>query len=350
MKYINLGRTGVQVSRLCLGCMNFGGRTSESDAIAIIDHAIDQGINFIDTANVYGHEPGNYHEGRGRSELIVGKALQPSSNRDKIVLATKVHYPMHGEPNGGGNSRRHIMEQCHASLRRLNTDYIDLYQLHAADTAVSIDETLRALDDLVRAGKVRYIGTSGFPAWKLMEALWVSKELGLNRFVSEQPPYNLLDRRIERELLPMAQTYDLGIITWAPLAGGFLTGKYGANETVPGDSRYSEFWHGFGKEHYKAEVFTVIEHVSEIANEKESSLAQISLAWQLSQPGITSPIIGPRTMKQLQDALGAIDVELSEQEITKIDEVAPPGQFKVAYYGGGNTLWAGWQAAHFRPF
>ncbi|MCP5101512.1 MAG: aldo/keto reductase [Chloroflexi bacterium] len=348
MKYTNLGRTGVQVSRLCLGCMNFGGRTNEEDAIAIIDHAIDQGINFIDTANVYGHEPGNYDEGRGRSELIVGKALQPSRKRNKIVLATKAHYPMHGEPNGSGNSRRHIIEQCHESLRRLHTDYIDLYQLHAADTAVPIDETLRALDDLIRAGKVRYIGTSGFPAWKLMEALWVSKELGLNRFVCEQPPYNLLDRRIERELLPMAQTYGVGIITWAPLAGGFLTGKYRADEAVPEDSRFSEFWRGFGQEHYHDEVFEIIKQISGIANEKEASLAQLALAWQLIQPGITSSIIGPRTMAQLQDALGAVTVDLSEEDLTQINEIAPPGQFKVAYYGGSETLWAGWQVPQFR--
>ena len=348
MNYINLGRTGVQVSRLCLGCMNFGGRTQPEDAVTIIDYAIDQGINFIDTANVYGHEPGNYHAGRGRSEQIVGQALQPSSKRNKIVLATKVHYPMSDEPNGGGNSRRHIIEQCHASLHRLNTDYIDLYQLHAADTAVPIDETLRALDDLIRAGKVRYIGTSGFPAWKLVESLWVAKELGLNRFVCEQPPYNLLDRRIERELLPMAQTHGFGIITWAPLAGGFLTGKYRPNEATPEDSRYSEFWRGFGEAHYHPEVFEVIERVTAIADEKEASLAQIVLAWQLCQPGISSPIIGPRTMNQLQNALGALTIELTESDLKQIDEIAPPGQFNVAYYGGGDEMWAGWQVPQFR--
>lgn len=349
MKYTTLGRTGVQVSRLCLGCMNFGGRTNAADAEKIIDHAIDEGINFIDTANVYGHEPGNYHEGRGRSEQIVGQALQPSSKRSQIVLATKVHYPMYSGPNGGGNSRRHIMEQCHESLRRLNTDWIDLYQLHAADTAVPIDETLRALDDLVRAGKVRYIGTSGFPAWKLMEALWVAKEYGLNRFISEQPPYHLLDRRIERELLPMAQSYGLGIITWAPLAGGFLTGKYKPDQPVPDDSRFSEFWQSFGADHYRPSVFEVIEGLTAVAQAKNCSLAQLALAWQLHQPAITAPIIGPRTMAQLEDALGAEAIVLTQEELALIDNIARPTQFTVPYYGSGDEdgLWAGWQPAQF---
>ena len=347
MKYTTLGRTGVQVSRLCLGCMNFGGRTSAAEAETIIHQAIDAGINFIDTANVYGHEPGNYHEGRGRSEQIVGKALKSGSKRDNIVLATKTHYPMAPGPNGGGNSRRHIIEQCHESLRRLSTDRIDLYQLHAADTAVPIDETLRALDDLIRAGKVRYIGTSGFPAWKLLEALWVAKEYGLNRFISEQPPYNLLDRRIERELLPMAQSYGLGIITWAPLAGGFLTGKYKPDQPVPDDSRYSEFWRGFGAEHYRPSVFEIIERVTAVAQTKNCSLAQLALAWQLHQPAITAPIIGPRTTAQLEDALGAVDIELTPEDLTRVDEVARPTQFTVSYYGGEDEIWAGWQPAQF---
>ncbi len=349
MKYSTLGRTGVQVSRLCLGCMNFGGRTAAPEAESIIAQAIDSGINFIDTANVYGHEPGNYHEGRGRSEKIVGKALQSSGKRNQIVLATKAHYPMHSGPNGGGNSRRHIIEQCHDSLRRLNTDWIDLYQLHAADTAVPIDETLRALDDLIRAGKVRYIGTSGFPAWKLLEALWVAKEYGLNRFVCEQPPYNLLDRRVERELMPMAQSYGLGIITWAPLAGGFLTGKYKADEPVPENSRYSEFWRGFGAEHYRPSVFEVVAQLTAVAEAKNCSLAQLSLAWQLHQPAITAPIIGPRTVSQLEDALGAVSIELTSQELSRIDEIAGRNQFTVSYYGGdADETWTGWQPAQFR--
>ncbi len=347
MKYTNLGRTGVQVSRVCLGCMNFGGRTQPKEAIEIIDHAIAEGINFIDTANVYGHEPGNYHEGRGRSEQIVGQALQESSKRQKIVLATKAHFPMVSGPNGGGNSRRHIIEQCHESLRRLNTDYIDLYQLHSADVDVPIDETLRALDDLIRAGKIRYIGTSGFPAWKLMESLWVSKEYGLNRFVCEQAPYHLLDRRIERQLVPMTQSYGLGIITWAPLAGGFLSGKYRPNEVVPENSRYSEFWSSAVEMHYQEQTFAVIKGLTAVSEKLSCSLAQLAVAWQLHQPGITAPIIGPRTMEQLVDGLGAVDIELEDMILKQIDEIAPPNQFTVSYYGGEFGIWTGWEAPKF---
>ena len=201
MEYRNLGRTGVPVSVLCLGCMNFGGATPEEESIQIIHHALDSGINFLDTANVYS---------RGVSETVVGKALE--GKRQNVVLATKVHGRMSDNLLDYGNSRRHIIEQCEASLKRLNTDYIDLYQIHRPQSDIPIDETLRAMDDLIRAGKVRYIGTSSYTSWQLMEALWVAKELGLNRFVTEQPPYNLLDRSIERELIPMAQTYGIGLI------------------------------------------------------------------------------------------------------------------------------------------
>lgn len=206
------------MSRLCLGCMMFGGRTGPEDSYAIIDHSIGKGINFLDTANVYS---------RGESEKVVGEALSRNGKRDRIVLATKVHGPMDDEdPNAWRTSRRHIIQECEASLKRLKTDWIDLYQLHRPRPEIAIDETLRALDDLIRAGKVRYIGTSTFAAWQVMESLWASKELGLNRFVCEQPPYNILDRRIERELLPMARTYGIGTIPWSPLAGGLLSGKY----------------------------------------------------------------------------------------------------------------------------
>src|SRR5438105_4270000 len=231
MEYRQLGRTGVQVSSLCLGCMMFGRRTSPEDSESIIDRALDDGINFLDTANVYS---------RGRSEEITGAALKKSGQRQRVVLATKVHGQMaDDDPNAAGNSRRHIVAECEASLRRLQTDYIDLYQLHRPEPKTPIDETLRALDDLIRAGKVRYIGTSTFGAWQVVEALWVSKELVLNRFVSEQPPYNILDRRIERELVPMAQTFGLGLVPWSPVAGGLLTGKYRRGSATPEDSRYA---------------------------------------------------------------------------------------------------------------
>ena len=230
MEYRLLGRTGVRVSPLTLGCMMFGRRTEPEDAYAIVDRALDAGINFLDTANVYS---------RGRSEEITGEALQRNGQRARVVLATKVHGTMDDDdPNAQGTSRRHLVEQCEASLRRLQTDWIDLYQLHRPRPEIAIDETLRALDDLVRAGKVRYLGTSTFGAWQVVEALWAAKELGLNRFVCEQPPYNLLDRRVERELLPMCQTYGLAAIPWSPLAGGLLTGKYRRGEPPPEGTRY----------------------------------------------------------------------------------------------------------------
>src|SRR5579862_496348 len=229
MNYRQFGRTGVKVSELCLGCMMFGGKTGPEDSYAIIDRALDAGINSVDTANVYS---------RGRSEEVTGQALKRNGKRERVFLATKVHGTMdENDPNMQGTSRRHIIDQCEASLRRLQTDYIDLYQLHRPRPEIAIDETLRALDDLVRAGKVRYIGTSTFAAWQVVEALWAAKEYGLNRFVSEQPPYHILDRRIERELVPMARTYGIGLIPWSPLASGKLTGKYKRGETRPENSR-----------------------------------------------------------------------------------------------------------------
>ena len=229
MEYRPLGRTGVKVSELCLGCMTFGNTTEPEDSYAIVDRAIDAGINFLDTANVYS---------RGRSEEVTGEALKRNGKRSRIVLATKVHGRMaDDDPNAAGTSRRHIIEQCEASLERLQTDYIDLYQIHRPRSDTPIDEILRALDDLIQSGKVRYIGSSTFGAWQLVESLWVAKELGLNRFICEQPPYNILDRRIERELLPMAATYGIATIPWSPLGGGLLTGKY-RTENMPEEGRY----------------------------------------------------------------------------------------------------------------
>jgi aryl-alcohol dehydrogenase-like predicted oxidoreductase len=303
--------------------MMFGGRTEDLDAGAIIDRAIDAGINFLDTANVYN---------RGESEEVVGRALQRNGKRDRIVLATKVHGMMDDDdPNGHGNHRRHIIKQCEDSLRRLQTDWIDLYQIHRPMSAIPIDETLRALDDLVAAGKVRYIGSSTFAAWQLCESLWVAKELGLNRFVSEQPPYHLLDRRIERELVPFAQTYGFALIPWSPLAGGFLTGKYRRGEKPPQDARHQEGgWHV--SELVTEPSFTVLDVVIELAQEKGCTPGQLSLAWCAQQPAITCPIIGPRTMEQLEDNLGALAVKLTDGDRAKLDAVAPPGRMVVNYY------------------
>lgn len=339
MHYRSLGRTGVQVSQLCLGCMNFGGRADEAESTAIIDAALDAGINFVDTANVYGHAPDNYNYGRGRSEEIVGRALKREGKRARIVLATKAHFPVSDDPNNQGNSRRHIIEQCEASLKRLQTDYIDLYQLHHPSLDIPVDETLRALDDLIRAGKIRYIGTSAFAAWQIMEALWVSKEYGLNRFVCEQPPYNLLDRRIERELVPMAQTYGIGIICWSPLAGGFLSGKYQRDQAVPENTRFDKFWSGAREHQFTATAFDTVDALAALAQEKGCTLSQYALAWCAQQPAITSAIIGPRTMEQLQDNLEAINVEISAEDRASIDAVALPGRATVPYYGADGFAW-----------
>ena len=324
MKYVDLGRTGVSVSPLCLGCMMFGARTNLEDSCKIIDRAIDAGINFLDTANVYS---------RGESEKVTGEALKRNGKRDRIVLATKVHGPMDDDdPNAWRTSRRHIIQQCEASLKRLGTDWIDLYQLHRPRPEIAIDETLRALDDLIRAGKVRYIGTSTFAAWQLIESLWASKEHGLNRFVCEQPPYNILDRRIERELLPMARTYSIATIPWSPLAGGLLTGKYRKGEERPEDSRFALTQFEVMQRRYTDESLEVVEKLIPLAEEKGVTLSQFSLAWVMRQPGVTSPIIGPRTLEQLEDNLKAFPVALTDEDLARVDEIVPPGGMAAPFY------------------
>ncbi|RYZ10085.1 MAG: aldo/keto reductase [Myxococcales bacterium] len=333
-----LGRTGIRVSPLTLGAMMFGGRAGPEESQRIIDRAIEAGINFIDTANVYS---------LGRSEEVVGDALRRNGHRHHVVLATKVHGNMHPDdgldPNQAGNSRRQIIEQAEASLRRLKTDYIDLYQIHRPDPGTAIDETLRALDDLVRSGKVRYIGSSTYAAWQVVESLWASKELGLNRFVTEQPPYNLLDRRIERELIPAATTYGLGLIPWSPLAGGFLSGKYRRQGQQP-EGRFSD------RTHIRAaslldnpRAFDAVEALDGVAKEKNVPLSQLALAWTVRQPGITSPIIGPRTLEQLEDNLLALNVTFTEAELKRIDSISPPGSHTVSFYDaafGPNARWS----------
>lgn len=341
--YRLFGRTGVKVSPLTLGCMMFGRRTELDDSIRIIDRAIDAGINALDTANGYA---------RGRSEEFVGEALKRNGKRGRIVLASKVHFPMSDEdPNQSGISRRHIVEQAEASLRRLKTDYLDLYQIHRPHPEVAIDETLRALDDLVRSGKVRYIGTTTFAAWQVVEALWASKELHLNRFVSEQPPYNLLDRRIERELIPVAQTFGLAVIPWSPIGGGLLSGKYQRGQPIPDDARYSPVQRaqmGPGRRgnpaaRFVEEIYDVIEPLTAFAAEKGVPLSRLALAWVVQQPGITSPIIGPRTLGQLEDALQALELTLTPEDLKRIDTIIPPGThvspFYEAEHGAGQFRW-----------
>jgi aryl-alcohol dehydrogenase-like predicted oxidoreductase len=323
LEYRNFGRTGVKVSSICLGCMMFGGKTTPSDSYDIIDRALDAGVNFLDTANVYSI---------GRSEEATGEALKRNGKRNRVVLATKVHGKMGEDVNDLGNTRRHIIEQCDASLRRLQTDYIDLYQIHRPSPDVPIDETLRALDDLIRAGKVRYIGSSTYAAWQLVESLWVSKELGLNRFVCEQPPYNLLDRRIERELLPMARTYGFAVIPWSPLAGGLLTGKYTRGEEPPEGARFGDQTNPIYRRRLNDRIYDVVDGLKPIAEEKGCTLSQLALAWCLQQPGVTSPIIGPRTMEQFEDNMKALDVEITDDDRKRIDRVARRGDSVAPFY------------------
>jgi len=330
VEYRSLGRTGVQVSALCLGNLLFGARPEEqAEEVAIIDRALDAGVNFLDTANAYE---------RGACEERLGPVLRRDGKRRCVVLATKVHSRMaDDDPNAAGNSRRHIIEQCEASLRRLQTDWIDLYQLHRPQSDIPIDETLRAMDDLIRSGKVRYIGTSSFAAWQVVEAHWAARELGLNRFISEQPPYHLLDRRVERELLPMAQTYGLAVLPYSPLAGGFLTGKYRRNSSWPTDGRYTRIARERGDDarlHWLSSdaASAVVETLVALAGHKGCTPSQLALAWLLDQPGVTSPIIGPRTVQQLEDNLGALGTRLDHEDRQRLDEVAPPGGVIVPYY------------------
>ena len=327
MQFRSLGRTGAQVSDLCLGVMTFGGKTDEQEAFRVVDRFLEAGGNFIDTANVYG---------RGKSEEITGRALARDGKRDKVFLATKAHGKMDdNDPNAWGNHRFNLIQACEASLKRLGTDHIDLYQIHRPQAAVPIDETLRALDDLVRSGKVRYIGTSTYAAWQVMESLWVSKELGLNRFVCEQPPYHILDRRVERELIPLALSYGLGIIPWSPLAGGKLTGKYRQGQPAPENSREKP-------ENFSEGTWKALDGLEALCKDKGCSMTAFALAWLNAMPGVTSPIIGPNSLAQLEDNLAASDVSVTDEDKKRVDELVPPGTHVEDYYRadfGPNARW-----------
>ncbi|RKY75610.1 aldo/keto reductase [candidate division KSB1 bacterium] len=317
MEYCNLGNCGVKVSRLCLGTMNFGKWTSEKDAIAIIHRALDEGINFIDTANIYSGEPGT-------AERYIGKALS-GGLRNQVVLATKVRGQMGPGPNDYGRSRYHIMQQVEASLKRLNTDHIDLYQLHSPqDIDTPMEETLRAFDDLVRQGKILYFGTSRFAGWQLCEALWICDKLNLHPLVSEQPRYNIFRREVENEVIPFCRKYGLGVIPFSPLSGGWLAGRYKKGEPVPEVARAR--WWKFDFESPEAlKRFEIVEKLKSFAQELGVTLSQFSLAWVLAQPGVTAPIIGPRIMEHLEDNLGALKVQLSPEILKKVDELVAPG-------------------------
>ena len=328
-------RTGVQVSPLCLGAMMFGkwGNPDHDESIRIIRAALDAGINFIDTADVYS---------RGESEEIVGKALA-GGRRDHVVLATKVHGTMGDDPNQYGNSRRWIMREVEDSLRRLGTDYIDLYQIHRPEPDTDIEETLGALTDLVRAGKVRYIGSSTFPASHIVEAQWAARERNLERFVCEQPPYSMLVRGIEADVLPTARRHGMAVIPWSPLAGGWLSGRWRKGADAPESTRAQRLPRRYDlslpENQRKLEVADAL---GRLADEAGLSLVHMALAFVIRHPAITSAIIGPRTMEQLESQLGATEVQLDDELLDRIDELVPPGT-------NLNPADAGWQNPDLEP-
>jgi aryl-alcohol dehydrogenase-like predicted oxidoreductase len=311
------GRTGVKVSPLCLGAMMFGawGNTDHGESIAVIHAALDAGINFIDTADVYS---------AGESEEIVAKALQ--GRRDDVVLATKAFSPMGRDPNMRGGSRRWLIRECEESLRRLDTDHIDLYQVHRPDLAVDVDETLGALSDLVHQGKVRYLGSSTYPASAIVEAQWTAERRGRERFVCEQPPYSMLVRGIETDVLPTCLRHDMAVIPWSPLAGGWLSGRYrkdagevSSHRAARMPARYDLSLPG------NQAKFDAADALGALADEAGISLVDLAVAWVLNNPAVTSAIIGPRTMEQLTTQLGAPDVVLEDDLLDAIDAIVPPG-------------------------
>jgi aryl-alcohol dehydrogenase-like predicted oxidoreductase len=312
MQYRTLGRTGIKVSPYCLGAMMFGamGNPDHDDCVRIIHKALDFGVNFIDTADRYS---------RGESEEIVGKALK--GRRDNIVLATKVHGPMGEDPNQQGNSRRWIMQAVEASLRRLQTDRIDLYQIHRPSPETDIEETLSALTDLMRAGKVRAIGSSTFPPSDIVQAQWVAERRGLARFRTEQPPYSILNRSTEREVLPLCQTYGMGALVWSPLAKGMLTGRYRKGQPLPDSSRAKMF----PKQMADERNLDAVERLISLAKTAGLSLTHMSMAFVMAHPGVSSAILGPRTMPQLDDLLAGAGVVLGDEILDRIDEVVAPG-------------------------
>jgi len=315
MEYRLLGRTGVRIAPLCLGSDNFANPTPEAESIVMIERAMAAGINLIDTSNSYA---------KGESERIIGRALAASGRRDQVLIATKAHYPVGPGPNDRGNSRLHLMRACEDSLRRLQVDYIDLYQLHRPSFELPIDETMSALTDLVRQGKVRYVGCSTTPAWKAMEAIMVSELKGYVRFVSEQPPYNLLDRRIENEMVPLCREYQMGLLPWSPLAMGILAGRYADAADAPADSRAS-LRGGIYAERVTARGIEVGRRFVQLARERGISPAQLAVLWVKDQPGITAPLIGPRTLEQLEHFLPVMEMQLDDQLSADCDALVPPG-------------------------
>ncbi|GAA1684780.1 aldo/keto reductase [Nonomuraea maheshkhaliensis] len=329
-EYRVLGRTGLKVSPLCLGAMMFGwwGESDPGESARIIDRALDAGVNFIDTADVYS---------QGQSEEYVGRALAKSGKRDQVVLATKCHGVMGEGPNERGNSRRWIFQAVENSLRRLGTDWIDLYQIHRFDPDTDVEETLGALTDLVRQGKVRYIGSSTFPAHRIVEAQWAARRRSLERFVCEQPPYSMLVRGIEADVLPTIERYGMGAIVWSPLAGGWLSGRYRKGADLPETRRSDRL-----PQRYDMTIednqrkLEAAERLAVLAEEAGLTLIELALAFTIRHRAVTSAIIGPRTMEHLESQLTAADVRLSDDVLDRIDEIVPPGVTL-------NPADAGWQ-------
>lgn len=319
MKYIRLGNTGLKVSRLCLGTMTYGSPQwrewvlSEEESRPFIERSLEAGINFFDTADMYS---------LGESEAVLGRALKEFAKREQVIIATKVFNPMSDDPNDRGLSRKHIFNSINASLRRLQTDYVDLYQIHRWDNETPIEETLEALHDLVKAGKIRYIGASSMYAWQFAKALYLADLHGWTRFVSMQNHYNLVYREEEREMLPLCRAEGIGVIPWSPLARGFLAGnrqKETKGETTR--AKTDDFAHQL---YYQDSDFHVVDRVVELAQKRGTAPAQIALAWLLHQPGVTAPIIGASKMNHLEDALAALEIELTHEECQGLEELYQP--------------------------
>jgi aryl-alcohol dehydrogenase-like predicted oxidoreductase len=329
MEYRNLGRTGVKVSPLCLGAMMFGawGEPDHDKSIRIIHTALDAGINFVDTADVYS---------QGENEEIVGKALK--GRRDDIVLATKFHGQMGDEINHQGSSRRWIMKAVEDSLRRLGTDYIDLYQVHRPREDTDVEETLSALTDLVHQGKIRYFGSSTFPASQIVEAQWVARDRGLERFKTEQPPYSMLVRGIEADVLPTAQRHGMGVIPWSPLAGGWLSGRYRKGQDTPASTRADRLPHRYDLSlPGNQRKFEAADALGALADDVGIPLIEIAIAWVINHPAVTAAIIGPRTMEHLESQLPAATRQLDAALLDRIDDIVPPAtSFNYADTGYAN--------------
>jgi aryl-alcohol dehydrogenase-like predicted oxidoreductase len=328
MKYRSLGRTGMMVSPLCIGTMNFADATPEEDAREIVRVAHEAGVNFFDTA-------GNYNG--GESERALGRAIADLGQRHEFIVATKCHFPIGPGPNDRGNSRLHVIRACEDALRRLGTDYIDLYQLHRPVFDIPFDETLGAMDDLVRQGKVRYIGTSTHPAWKVMEGLMISDKKNLARFVSEQPPYNLLDRRVENELAPLCDAHGIGIIPYAPMAQGVLAGRYSSATNVPADSRAARKG-GLYQGRVNDRGVEVGQKLVALAGGAGITPAQLALLWVKDQRAVTAPIFGPRTVGQLREALPMTEMSLPSDIRDACDDLVPPGSAVTNFHNGAAWL------------